>query len=187
MPTGLLGKHKAALDVYRQALALTDDDWELWHNAGLCYTYLQQDDEAAEAFCKANSLCRHDDTFLQLGQEYQKTDVKKALRLYQDALDFSPENPQILCAIGLAYMRLNDHSRAFEYLGTALTYDPTNTKAILAAGSIVQDNGEMDVALHKYRIAAVHTPHSPQLWNNVAMALFGKSKFLAAISCLTRA
>ena len=45
----------------------------------------------------------------------------------------------------------------------------------------------MDVALHKYRVAAAQTPDSPQLWNNVGMALFGKGKNIAAISCLKKA
>ena len=31
----------------------------------------------------------------------------------------------------------------------------------------VQDHSDMDVALVKYRVAAVQTPNSPQLWNNV--------------------
>lgn len=45
----------------------------------------------------------------------------------------------------------------------------------------------MDVALIKYRVAAVHTPNSAQLWNNIGMCFFGKSKYVAAIACLKRA
>lgn len=36
----------------------------------------------------------------------------------------------------------------------------------------------------KYRVAAVHNPNSAQLWNNIGMCLFGKQKYVAAISCL---
>jgi len=32
----------------------------------------------------------------------------------------------------------------------------------------------MDAALLQYRVAAVHTPNSPQLWNNIGMCFFGK-------------
>ena len=49
------------------------------------------------------------------------------------------------------------------------------------------DNGEYDVALTKYRVAAAAAPHSAQLWNNVGMAFFGKRKFVAALACLKRA
>lgn len=45
----------------------------------------------------------------------------------------------------------------------------------------------MDVALVKYRIAAVQTPNSPQLWNNIGMCFFGKqvghSRDQASSSC----
>ena len=44
-----------------------------------------------------------------------------------------------------------------------------------------------DVALMKYRIAAVHAPHSAQLWNNIGMCFYGKSKHVAAVACLKRA
>lgn len=201
----LLGKHKAALGVYKQAREMSADmqrsssdggradagdgnDWELWHNSGLCHAYLKQYDKAIEAFTRANGIGRHDATFMQLGKVYQQMgNHKEALRVYQDALDFSPENPELLCTIGLTYLRLNEHQRAFDFLGNSLTHDPKNPKAILAAGSIIQDNKDMDVALHKYRVAAVQTPHSAQLWNNIGMALFGKGKNVAAVSCLKRA
>ena len=48
--------------------------------------------------------------------------------------------------------------------GNSLTHDPKNAKTILAAGSIIQDHSDMDVALIKYRVAAVQTPNSAQLW-----------------------
>ena len=47
----------------------------------------------------------------------------------------------------------------------------------------------MDVALRKYRIAAVQTPNSAQLWNNIGMCFFGKQRYVAVrhptiIGCL---
>lgn len=32
----LLGKHKAAIDVYEEAQRIGIEDWEIWHNKGLC-------------------------------------------------------------------------------------------------------------------------------------------------------
>ena len=37
----LLGKHKAAIDVYDEAQRLGKEDWDIWHNKGLCYMYLK--------------------------------------------------------------------------------------------------------------------------------------------------
>ena len=75
--------------------------------------------------------------------------------------------------------QVNQYQKAFEHLGNALTYDPTNAKAILAAGSMMQQHGDYDVALTKYRIAAHVTPESAPLWNNVGMCFFGKKKNVA--------
>ena len=84
-------------------------------------------------------------------------------------------------------MRLGENQKAFEHLGNSLANDPLDPKTILAAGSIIQDNQDMDVALVKYRIAAVHTPGSSELWNNIGMCFFGKQKYVASIACLKRA
>ena len=232
----LLGKHRAAIDVYEEARHMDTErkgggkggdssDWEIWHNMGLCYMYLKQYERAIECYQKANGLGRHDATFLQvpspprglalslgraravlthtpplalsrfrpraraqLGKVYQlQHKYTDALKVYQDALDYSPENPELLTTIGLIYLRLNDNQRAFDYLGNSLTQDPRNAKAILAAGSIIQDHSDMDVALVKYRVAAVQTPNSAQLWNNIGMCFFGKAKYVAAVACLKRA
>nr|XP_048279874.1 Bardet-Biedl syndrome 4 protein isoform X3 [Myodes glareolus] len=123
----LLGKHKAAIEVYNEAAKLNQKDWEICHNLGVCYTYLKE------------------------------------------------------------FNKLGVYQKAFEHLGNALTYDPANYKAILAAGSMMQTHGDFDVALTKYRVVACAIPESPPLWNNIGMCFFGKKKYVAAISCLKRA
>ena len=116
-----------------------------------------------------------------------RADYQAAIDTYLEALEFSPESSDLLTAVGLLYLRLGENFRAFDYLGNSLTHDPTNAKTILAAGSIIQDHNDMDVALVKYRVAAVKMPHSAQLWNNIGMCFFGKQRFVAAISCLKHA
>ena len=44
---------------------------------------------------------------------------------------------------------------------------------------MMQNHADFDVALTKYRIAAVNTPESPPLWNNIGMCFFGKKKYVA--------
>ncbi|KAJ8302705.1 hypothetical protein KUTeg_019101 [Tegillarca granosa] len=113
--------------------------------------------------------------------------MQAAIDIYKQAVEFSPENPDLLTTLGLLYMQIGQYQKAFENLGNAMTYDPTHVKAIMAAASMMQTHGDFDVALNKYRIAAVSTPESPPLWNNVGMSFFGKKKYVAAISCLKRA
>ncbi|KAJ1639627.1 hypothetical protein T492DRAFT_899299 [Pavlovales sp. CCMP2436] len=184
----LLGKHKAALDVYKEAMRLNEEDWEVWHNQGLCQMYLKQYEKAIDCFKQANSIQQHDATYMQLGKVYTlQEDFRTAIEVYLEALDFSPDNPEMLTTVGLLYLRLGENYRAFDFLGNSLTHDPKNPKTILAAGSIIQDHSDMDVALVKYRVAAVTTPNSAQLWNNIGMCFFGKQRYVAAIACLKRA
>lgn len=98
---------------------------------------------------------------------------------------------------------MGNQSKAFEHFGNALTFDPKDTKvdpplnppppffghseprpsfpkkAILAAGSIIQECEDFDVALVKYRVSAVKTPEAAELWNNIGMCFFGKGKDVA--------
>ncbi|XP_073917617.1 BBSome complex member BBS4 isoform X1 [Castor canadensis] len=189
----LLGKHKAATEVYNEAAKLNQKDWEICHNLGVCYIYLKQFNKAQDQLQSALQLNRHDLTYIMLGKIHLlEGDLDKAIEIYKRAVEFSPENTELLTTLGLLYLQLGVYQKAFEHLGNALTYDPANYKAILAAGSMMQTHGDFDVALTKYRVAACAVPESPPLWNNIGMCFFGKKKYVAcpplqAISCLKRA
>ena len=64
----LLGKHRDALEVYEEAQAVGSDDWEVFHNMGVCRMYLKEYDKAAEMLQMANAMERHDTTYIQLGK-----------------------------------------------------------------------------------------------------------------------
>lgn len=49
-------------------LKIDADDWEVWHDQGLCFLHLKQFERALEAFGQANSLSRHDSTYLHMGK-----------------------------------------------------------------------------------------------------------------------
>ena len=184
----LLGRHRTALSIFDEAENMASEDRDIWHSKGMCHYYLKQYDDAIECFNTANSIQRNEETSLQLGKILSlvgKDD--EALMVYMEALEACPENPQLLTTIGLHYMKMGDNTKSFEFLGNSLTYDPKNSRAILAAGSIIQENQDMDVALVKYRVAYLDTPNSPQLWNNIGMCFFGKGKYVAAAACLKRA
>uniref|UniRef100_A0A0M3IEF8 TPR_REGION domain-containing protein n=1 Tax=Ascaris lumbricoides TaxID=6252 RepID=A0A0M3IEF8_ASCLU len=117
----------------------------------------------------------------------QKNEIIPAIEAYKKALELEPENLDVLTNVGLLYLRTHSEDQAFSILGKALSYDPTHAPSILAAGSIIQANGDYDVALAKYRIAADKCDYNGPLWNNIGMCFFGKGKYVAAISCLKKA
>ncbi|XP_061888264.1 Bardet-Biedl syndrome 4 protein isoform X1 [Entelurus aequoreus] len=184
----LLGKHKAAIEFYNEAARLNQKDWEISHNLGVCYFFIKDFKHAEEQLNIALQLNKHDKTSLMLGKVHLLAgDTDKAIDVYKRAVEFSPENTELLTTLGLLFLSLGKYQKAFEHLGNALTFDPNNYKAILAAGSMMQTHGDFDVAMNKYRVAACAVPESPPLWNNIGMCFFGKKKYVASISCLKRA
>ncbi|CAB1338981.1 unnamed protein product [Coregonus sp. 'balchen'] len=174
----LLGKHKAAIEVYHEAGKLNEKDWEINHNLGVCYSFIKDFQNSEEQLNAALQLKKHDRTFMTLGKVHLLAgDTDKAIEVYKSAVEFSPENAELLTTLGLLYLQLGKYQKAFEHLGNALTYDPNNYKT----------HGDFDVAMNKYRVAARMVPESPPLWNNIGMCFFGKKKYVAAISCLKRA
>ncbi|KAG8440248.1 hypothetical protein GDO86_006135 [Hymenochirus boettgeri] len=184
----LLGKHKAAVEVYNEAARLNQKDWEICHNLGICYLFLKDLSKSKEQLSLALQLHRQDLSAITLGKiQLQDGDTEAAIQTFMQALQLSPENTELLTTLGLLYLQNGMFQKAFEYLGNALTYDPSNYKGILAAGCMMQSHGDYDVALSKYRIAASSVPESSPLWNNIGMCFYGKKKYVAAISCLKRA
>jgi Bardet-Biedl syndrome 4 protein len=150
----LLGRHKQALEAFDEAEQLDPEDRDVWHNKGMCFLYLKQYARSLECFEGANSIQRAEATYSQMGRVYRLTGRdEQALSVYMEALELCPESPDLLTTVGLLFLKLGDNTKAFEFLGNSLTFDPRSAKTILAAGSIIQDNQDMDVALVKYRVA----------------------------------
>ena len=106
----LLGKHRSAIDVYAEAKKLAKEDWEIWHNEGLCYMYLKEYERAIDAFNQANSIQRHDSTFMQIGKVYTlQEDYQSAIDVYQEALEFSPENAEVSSAVASRVLSRRTH------------------------------------------------------------------------------
>lgn len=185
----LLGKHRQAIEVFEQALRFGGPyDWEVRHAKGVCHVFLRQLDRAIEEFRDANTHHRNLETYLQLGHAYTlNSNFELALETYKEASEFMPESAELQTTLGLLHLRMGRNDEAFEKLGSSLALNPRDVRTILAAGSIIQDHKDWDVALLKYRIAAAQSPNNSQLWNNIGMCFFGKRKLLAAIACLRRA
>ncbi|RHY31520.1 hypothetical protein DYB32_003411 [Aphanomyces invadans] len=199
----LLGKHKAAIEVYEETKKLDGpDDWEIHHNIGLCHMYLKSYDLAIESFQNANNIHRHDTTFLQLGKVHTlREDFKAAINVYLEALEFSPENPELLTTVGLLYLRIGENFRAFDYLGNSMTHDPRNAKAVASLkralyldpfewitsynlGLVHLNTGQYASAFHYFSAAINLKPDFPSSYMYLAITLGRLDDFENACSAL---
>jgi len=67
----LLGRHKVAIDAYKQAeirCANATDDWEIHHNMGVCYMYLKEMEPAKDQLHRALRIHKNDQSYLTLGK-----------------------------------------------------------------------------------------------------------------------
>ncbi|KAM9568857.1 BBSome complex member BBS4-like isoform 4-T4 [Salvelinus alpinus] len=84
----LLGKHKAAIEVYNEASQLNEKDWEISHNLGVCYIYTKDFNSAEEQLNIALELSKHDLTYMMLGKIHLlEGDTDKAIDVYRSAVD----------------------------------------------------------------------------------------------------
>ena len=68
------------------------------------------------------------------------SDVPGAVEVYKEAVKSFPEHSELNTTLGLLYIQTGNHQAAFEHLGTAMAFEPKNSKAILAAGSMMQSH-----------------------------------------------
>ena len=185
----LLGRYRVAIDAYKEALARTNSDWEIYHNLGLCYMQLRELPEAKENFLQALQVSEMQEaSYLALGRVHLLEGSRdEAENIFERGARRNPESPALFTEIGLLAFQRGHYAKAFECFGTALTFSPTHIPAIMAACQVIQKHGDADVALSKYRIVYGRKPECAQVWNNIGMCFFSKKKFVAAISCLKRA
>lgn len=188
----LLGRHEEAIRTFQEAANVRaikglSADWEIDYNIGLCHLYRRHYRRAMDAFLQSIAIHRHDCAYLQLGKAaLLAQDFETALQVYEEAVTVSPSNPDLLALLGHLHLQRGNPGAAFDYLGRCLTINPTHVNALVAASSIIQDSGDYDVALTKYRIVIAQQPDASQVWNNIGACFIGKRMTYAAVACLRK-
>ena len=114
-------------------------DWEILHNQGICYSRLGDIPAAKDHLKRAIEVGQQHSSYMQLGRVLlEEGNIEQAISVYKEALAISAEDAELMTTLGLLYLKNNKHQEAFEYLGNSLAYCPTEHKAILAVGSVMQ-------------------------------------------------
>lgn len=75
----------------------------------------------------------------------------------------------------------------FQNLAHSAALESKDNESVIALGSIMQDRGDFDGALLKYKVIVQNNENSPQIWSNIGMCFYGKKKYFSAIACLKKA
>jgi len=122
-------KYAEAADAVEKALQLNDKDYMVWGNLMIAYEWLKDEDKAARAREREIALLEQAardtprDAMVQanLGLLYAKKKVReKVIPRIQSALVLSPDDPNVLEAVGEAYEDLGDRAQALQYIEKSL-------------------------------------------------------------------
>lgn len=99
----LLGRYRAAIDAYKEALTRTNNDWEIFHNLGLCYMQLREFEEAKQNFLQAIQVSEiQEASYLALGKVYMLEGARdEAESIYEKGARRNPESPALFTEMGL--------------------------------------------------------------------------------------
>jgi len=99
----LLGRYRLAIDAYKEALTRTTNDWEIFHNLGLCYLHLKELTEAKKYFLQALQISNiQEASYLELSKVYMlENNRDEAEALYERGAKHNPESPLLFTQIGL--------------------------------------------------------------------------------------
>nr|CAH8845576.1 unnamed protein product [Trichobilharzia regenti] len=184
----LQGHHNEALNTYKDAHKLNQNDWEIQFGQGLCHFYMRQYDQAEEYFISSSILTRNIKPLKWLADvQLKKGSIDLAIETLKKATLLVPEDPDLQTTLGSLYLRINQEQLAFECLSSAILLQPNHFEANQLASSIITLHGDYNVALNKYRSIIRQASENSTLWNNIGVALLGKKKLVASITCFQRA
>jgi len=112
-----------------KALQLNDKDYVVWANLAIAYDGLKENDKAGQArdreipLLEQAALDTPRDATAQskLGLLYAKKKLReKAISRIQSALALSPDDPNVLAIVGMAYEDLGDRAQALQYIEKSL-------------------------------------------------------------------
>ncbi|KAL3116707.1 hypothetical protein niasHT_000785 [Heterodera trifolii] len=193
----LLAEHRKAIELFTKSLEQNEKkngnaNWKLYYWQSLAVYHVFQPPECAKkaqmTLLSSPQINSSADMLMFLARLLdEQNEIGAAVEAYKRSIEMEPENVDIIHNLGMLYLKAEDQPNAFTTFGKALSYDPNFVPSVLAIASIMQTNGDWDVALTKYKAATSEFDHSCALWNNIGMCFFGKGKLLASLVCLNKA
>uniref|UniRef100_A0A0K0F2R7 Bardet-Biedl syndrome 4 protein (inferred by orthology to a human protein) n=1 Tax=Strongyloides venezuelensis TaxID=75913 RepID=A0A0K0F2R7_STRVS len=189
----LVGNHGQALIYFTKILQISPKNWKAYCWKALSIFFLKKKtpeacNNAIETLLGCSSASKNAE-ILSLIAFFcrEKGDLFSASEALKKASEIDNTNIELLKELGYDYIKLGSEELSFAAFGKALTSDKNHIPSLIGVAYIIQNNGDYDVALTKYRHATSICNYSGILWNNIGMCFYGKGKYIAAISCLKKA
>ena len=183
---GQLGRHREAIEAYREALRLKPDSAPAWFNLGLAYGELGRHREAIEAYREALRLKPDDaEAWNNLGVAYGKLGrYREEIEAYREALRLKPDDAYAWNNLGEAYREMGRHREAIEAYWKALRLKPNDADVWYNLGLAYVQMGRWREAIDAYREALRLKPDFASAWYNLAAAYANSGNRAAALQAV---
>jgi tetratricopeptide (TPR) repeat protein len=169
-------KHKEALRLYREALALYPEYTRAHYNCGVVLRLLGQMEEAAGSYEKALALDQEDaEAHNNLGVILRGLGrLEEAVASYRQALAIKPQNPETRNNLGVLFRELARMEEAAASYEQALLIKPEYAEAHYNLGVILEAQGKVAEAVICFHQALSCKPDFPQTHTYLAITAWIK-------------
>ena len=177
-----LGRHEAALQSIKQAVALNDAEPNYHNNLGTVYRSLGRIEEAVACYRHALALkpgfaAALSNLGLALQQQGQLAAAQRAL---EQALQAQPDYAAALFNLGNVLAARGEHGKAAEHFRRAIARAPGYVEAHNNLGAALTELGAIDEAAECYRHVLTLQPGNAAAHNNYGRVLAQRDELAAA-------
>lgn len=185
----ILGKMKAAIELFENALAINPNDYYALHNKGIALSNIGDMKAAIELFDQALAIKPNDFAILRSKGVVMSElgEMGAAFELFDRALAIKPDDFNALRDKGVALSKLGEMKTAIELFDRALTVKPDDVSALCQKGVTLCDLGERNAAIELFDRALAVDPNNYNALCNKGICLGELGEIKVALEVFDRA
>ena len=179
-----LGKVRESLEIFSQAISISNTDPTIFNNQGIVLSQLGQHDQAVLSFDRATYLDpNYAEAFYNKGNSfYILRDFERALNCYDKALQINPGLPAAHNNRGNAYFSMGKLSEALKDFEFAISLNPLFADAYGNSGNVLSRMRSFDRAIDAYTRAIELNSENPKNFYNRGNAFFELRRYSEALN-----
>ncbi len=182
------GKLAELIPYGERLLRIYPEDCDIRYLLGMAYIYTAQYDEAERVLSRAIMLDEHSPLLLlAMGKlRAELKDYKGALSYLNKALEYAPEDREVLFSVAYIYDEIGDYRSATEFYRKLVALSPGDAQVHNNLGVTMLKEGLYDEAMVEFERAAELSPEYVDAWENIAILSEYKGLQLKAVDAWKR-
>jgi predicted Zn-dependent protease len=168
--------YDAAVEAFRQFLALYPRSVRAWCNLGTCFLLRALDKSPSLTFDEVVVYASPDQPQVRDEPRVDEASLRQSLAAFQRALEIDPNEPVALSSIAVALRRLGQPDKALAFANNAVKSSPKAAWWLINRGNVFFDLKQFKDAEKDYRTALTITPQMASARHNLGQLLLAQGK-----------